>query len=187
MELYERNYMLVRLLVPELRSLRADSYVSAPTIAMDPVDLTGLNPKVPVTARRDIPGGSADAAVHEVLSASIPLELSQLSHERYTTTFNLTYRLSSRSGKPREPDLLIRLYHDARSCEVLSGLVPGLRHEVRRTRDLEDGQRLNRFLNKWLGYCLRQGHSFGPQTETRVAVRKLAIDTGLLISVDSVD
>jgi uncharacterized protein YqiB (DUF1249 family) len=184
MELYEQNYMLVRLLVPELRSLRSDTYVSVPTIAMDS---TGLNPKVPMADRLDDSSEPADDTLQEILSGPIPLELSQLCHERYTTTFNLTYRFTSCSGKPREPDLLIRLYHDARACEVLSGLVPGLRREVRRTRDLAEGPRLNRFLNKWLSYCLRQGHSFGPQTANQPAVRKLAIDAGLLISADSVD
>ncbi len=181
MELYEQNYMLVRLLVPELRSLQADSYVSVTAV------VTGSTGSGPVAAEADLRCETVVPAMDEAMSASIPLELSQLTHEPYTTTFNLTYKFSSCSGKPREPDLLIRLYHDARSCEVLSGLVPGRRYEERRTRELGEGQRLNRFLNKWLGYCLRQGHCFGPQTERRTALRETEVDFSPLISADSVD
>jgi len=90
MELYEKNYMLIRLLVPDLKSLQGSHYVSKPD---------GL----------------------------LPLELSKIEHNRYTTTFKLTYLFSSASRHDREPDLVIRLYHDARTCEVMSGLIPSMR------------------------------------------------------------
>lgn len=115
--------MLIRLLAPELKSLKGDCYISRPD---------GL----------------------------LPLELSGIEHNRYTTTFKLTYLFSSASRHDREPDLVIRLYHDARTCEVMSGLIPSMRTETRRTRDLDNGYRFNRFLHKWVSYCLRQGHSF---------------------------
>ncbi|MFK7855159.1 MAG: DUF1249 domain-containing protein [Granulosicoccus sp.] len=125
MELYEQNYLLMRLLAPELRAMQLGCFRSEVAQAM-------------------------------------PLEISNIVHDRYTTTFNLTYRFSASNlhRSEKEPDLNIRLYHDARSCEVMSGLLPEGRVEVRRTRDLDEGRRLNRFLNKWLSYCLRQGHSF---------------------------
>lgn len=123
MELYENNYMLIRLLVPGLRQYQQMTYVSQP-------------------------------------DKLLPLELSAIEHSRFTTTFKLTYLFSSNSRHDREPDLTIRLYHDARACEVMSGLIPAVRTESRRTRDLDDGYRLNRFLNKWISYCLRQGHGF---------------------------
>jgi uncharacterized protein YqiB (DUF1249 family) len=128
MDLYEQNYLLMRLLAPELRNMDAGNFVSYAKGAM-------------------------------------PLELRDVAHSRYTTTFKLTYRFSSNNQhrKQHEPDLDIRLYHDARSCEVMSGLLPEGRLEIRRTRDLEEGRRLNRFLNKWLSYCLRQGHGFSPE------------------------
>jgi len=130
MELYENNYMLIRLLAPGLKSYRNDSYVSQPD---------GL----------------------------LPLELSAIEHNRYTTTFKLTYlfsaNISNNTRHDREPDLTIRLYHDARTCEVMSGLIPSMKTESRRTRDLDDGYRLNRFLHKWVSYCIHQGHGFEKQ------------------------
>lgn len=126
MELYEQNYLLMRLLAPELGKMQPNVYLS-------------------------------------VVGGAMPLELSDIVHSRFTTTFKLTYRFSRQDKqyrKEREPDLAIRLYHDARSCEVMSGLMPEGRIEPRRTRDLREGYRLNRFLHKWLSYCLRQGHGF---------------------------
>lgn len=125
MELYERNYMLVRVLAPALR------------------EATGTR--------------------LSAVEGELPLEMRDIEHGRYTTTFRLTYRLSSRDAcgrEGREPDLAIRLYHDARTCEVMSGLLPGETGEERRVRDLDEGHRLNRFLNRWLDYCLERGHGF---------------------------
>jgi uncharacterized protein YqiB (DUF1249 family) len=136
MDLYEQNYLLMRLLAPELRHMGTGSFASR------------------------VPG-------------AMVLELSDLAHSRYTSTFRLTYRFSGsgvRGRNDREPDLAIRLYHDARSCEVMSGLMPEGRFEVRRRRDLDEGRRLNRFLYKWLSYCLRQGHSFSNQSDALAAV-----------------
>ncbi len=124
MELYESNYMLIRLLIPSLRQMQGGAYVSQPD---------GL----------------------------LPLEIRDVEHSRYTTTFKLTYRFTATANRQtREPDLSVRLYHDARACEVMSGLLPAQKHVSRRTRDLGDGYRLNRFLQRWVGYCLRQGHRF---------------------------
>ncbi len=136
MDLYEQNYMLMRLLAPDLKSMSRGSFVSR------------------------VPG-------------AMSLELTELEHSRYTSTFRLSYRFarnSLRGRNQREPDLAIRLYHDARTCEVMSGLMPEERIEIRRKRDLEEGRRLNRFLQKWLSYCLHQGHQFGECSEMTEAL-----------------
>ncbi len=135
MELYEQNYILIRILAPELRDMQ--STVDA--------------------GSKDVP------AVHvSRVNGCLDLELSRVVHNKYTTTFNLTYRFTSDARLPREPDLMIRLYHDARTCEVMSGLLQGLKHGPLRRRDLDKGYRINRFLYKWSRYCLNQGHSFAP-------------------------
>lgn len=123
MDLYELNYMLCRVLIPDLRAMEGGVYLS----------------KVP---------------------GCMTLELDEVVNAKYTTTFNLTYRFSSELRHAREPDLMIRLYHDARTCEVMSGLLSSKIDDERRVRDMDDGYRLNRFVGKWLSYCGRQGHSF---------------------------
>lgn len=142
MELYEQNYMLIRLLAPGLRQYQQKTYLSQP-------------------------------------DKLLPLELSAIEHNRFTTTFKLTYLFSSTSRHDREPDLTIRLYHDARTCEVMSGLIPAGRTESRRTRDLDDGYRLNRFLNKWVSYCLRQGHGFATPDRQKAERQRTARLTAL--------
>ncbi|PID59935.1 MAG: hypothetical protein CSB44_12315 [Gammaproteobacteria bacterium] len=130
MELYESNYILLRRLIPNLTALE----------------------------------GGSEQRYLSWRAGAVPLELSAIEHSRYTSSFRLSYRFSSRRQPSREPDLTIRLYHDARSAEVMTGLLPSSRRdargEPRRRRDLGEGMRLNRFFNRWLAYCLRQGHSF---------------------------
>lgn len=148
MELYENNYMLVRLLIPELRQI-ADA-----------------------TAVSDQPGQRV--VYVSTVEGCLDLELSAIEHSKYTTTFNLTYHFSNDLRNPREPDLTIRIYHDARTCEVMSGLLQGMKHGPLRRRDLHEGYRLNRFLSKWLRYCLRQGHGFHSEKYSTKYRRELA-------------
>lgn len=100
---------------------------------------------------------------------ALALELFDIRQDKYTTTFKLTYRFNSVEGHELEPDLTLRLYHDARTCEVLSGLLPGIDEKYsRRTRTLDESYSLNRFLNKWLAYCLRQGHGFSAKSSADI-------------------
>lgn len=79
---------------------------------------------------------------------------------RFTTTINLSYLFSDSNRQLKEPDLTIRIYHDARAAEAMSGLIHGRRHEQRQTRSLAGSWTLNRFLYKWLRYSFYRGHRF---------------------------
>ena len=94
------------------------------------------------------------------IEGCLSLYLSVLEQEKYTTTLNLSYRFREKSPYPKQPDLLIRVYHDANTAEVLSGLVHGQRYVQRETRTLHVSWQSNRFLYKWLRYCLHRGHGF---------------------------
>ena len=127
MELYEKNYMQLRLLVPALK-------------------------KGPITtAISTVPG-------------CLTLYMQVIEQNPYTSTLRLTYRFVSKDSSGNrasfEPDLTIRIYHDARSAEVLSGLLHGQQHVQRITRSLSESWKLNRFLYKWLRYLLYRGHRF---------------------------
>jgi uncharacterized protein len=100
-----------------------------------------------------------------VVAGSPALELSVREQCRYTTTLGMTYLFGDGSTPVRDPELEIRVYHDARlaeACSVPAGANhPGLRRlaaSVPRDR----GQRwsCNMLLNKWLEYCAGSGHRF---------------------------
>lgn len=114
--------------------------------------------KIGASAVSTVPGG-------------MDLHYACLERSKYTTVFSLTYKFET-----LEPNLEIRVYHDARVAEVLASNVQSegaywwdRRHKVSslfRTdlHNLQTKWRLNRFLHKWLHYCLKQGHMFVPQT-----------------------
>jgi uncharacterized protein YqiB (DUF1249 family) len=101
------------------------------------------------------------------VEGALDLHLRILERARYTTTLTLTYYLQDTHdyGFVPNPNLKIRVYHDARQAEVLSRNprqtelhihTPGLGMDT----ELVLRWRLNRFLYKWLGYCRHQGHGF---------------------------
>lgn len=112
-------------------------------------------PHEPLTLRSQITGG-------------LPLYLHLLQRHRYTTDLVLTYRFAQPTGWRAEPNLGIRIYHDARQAEVMSAC---LRHssafDAAHCNELSQRWRVNRFLWKWLNYCLYQGHHFPSQTVYR--------------------
>lgn len=107
-------------------------------------------------------GGQVVSRVHGALD----LHLIVLERSRYTTTLALTYELMGECGElTADPNLVVRMYHDARQAEVLSRSSRREGGEIsiealRGHSALSAKWRLNRFLFKWLGYCLHQGHRF---------------------------
>jgi uncharacterized protein len=93
------------------------------------------------------------------------LHFEVVEHAPYTSMVRLTYRFEDASGMLDDPDLELRVYHDARLAEV-SGCGRWVRHEslehVRAGIPAQLGERWlrNMLLNKWLDYCLERGHGF---------------------------
>jgi uncharacterized protein len=104
-----------------------------------------------------------------------PLHLSVDERSRYTTTMTLTYIFEdSQQGRIADPDLQIRIYHDARLAEVQScarwhrhSLLEALRSDL--ARALGDRWLRNVMLNKWLDYCVERGHRFAPAVQSITA------------------
>ena len=131
MDLYERNYIQIRRLLP----------------VMPPAAAVRIS---------QTPGG-------------LDLHLRIVERCRYTSELILTYQFGGEDGSPiAEPDLRIRVYHDARQAEAMTA---HLRHDSVFSSDFSDAGRkdraglyrrwrINRFLYKWLSYCLRRGHCF---------------------------
>ena len=93
----------------------------------------------------------------------LPLYMHLQEQSPYTSTLRLTYRFVEPSGSVArsfaEPDLMLRVYHDARTAEVVSGLMHGQQRVERKTRGLDSSWHLNRFLYKWLKYLRYRGHN----------------------------
>jgi len=131
MELYEQNYVLMRLLVPDLKSAELQTRVSK-------------------------------------VDGCLPLYMQLIEKTPYTSTLRLTYRFIEADGQrmraQAEPNMMLRVYHDARTAEVISGHIHGQQHVQRKTRGLDGSWRLNRFLYKWLRYLRHCGHLLSDET-----------------------
>jgi uncharacterized protein YqiB (DUF1249 family) len=98
------------------------------------------------------------------IGGALTLYLEVIERFRYTTELSLTYRFCKATVTVAEPDLRIKVYHDARLAEVMSAHLRNW--PIYRTNDEEGKTQLasrwhvNRFLYKWLNYCLYQGHRF---------------------------
>ncbi len=94
------------------------------------------------------------------------LYLDVLEATRYTTTFRLTYFLDSDEGMVADPDLRLRLYHDAGQLEAMA-CADQHHHAALRQFTTLPGSELqqrwarNMMLNKWLEYCADREHDFG--------------------------
>jgi len=93
------------------------------------------------------------------------LHFEVLEHAPYTSMLRLTYLFEEPGSLVADPDLEVRVYHDARLAEA-SGCGRWIRHasleHVRAGIPAQLGERWlrNMMLNKWLDYCLERGHAF---------------------------
>ena len=128
----------------------------------------------------------------DVVISKIPsvldLHLHVVERNKFTTTLNLTYYFSDEQGCFPAPDMRVRMYHDAQVGEVIAcGRRRGVRHaeynRMYHTYSLVEKWYMNRFLQKWLGYCLMQGHRFVPGRVVEPAASEAATQSdGLLIA-----
>ncbi len=73
-----------------------------------------------------------------------------------------------------DPDLTLRLYRDAQLAEAIYCDARSRYASLAGVPDIDDAVLdsqwpRNLLLNKWLAYCLAQGHSFGGANRPRVA------------------
>ena len=96
------------------------------------------------------------------VAGALDLYLTVHEQQRYTTTLSLTYWF----GDELQSNAGIVVYHDVHAAELVSFSRRRRRRSSVRTwrrrpmPDLERKWHTNRFLQKWLGFCHRQGHLF---------------------------
>jgi len=110
-------------------------------------------------------GIAPDLKVADQMISVVPghedLYLSVTQRCRYTTMLRLTYQFAAEGRILFEPDLHLKMYHDARVVEVQQ-FTSRAHGPMYLAELIEQKWRMNRFLFKWLGYCLYQGHYFQP-------------------------
>jgi uncharacterized protein YqiB (DUF1249 family) len=103
----------------------------------------------------------------EVVSSSArdcDVHLTRVKREPYTTTLRLTYWFKESDGTLLpDPDLTLRVYHDARLVEAVTGREQHRHHKLREIAlpadsELDRRWRINMMLNKWLDYLIDVGH-----------------------------
>jgi uncharacterized protein YqiB (DUF1249 family) len=97
---------------------------------------------------------------------SLDLHLEIIERCKYTTTLHLTYYFPVGGGETlSDPGLTLKMYHDAEQAEALACLKTGfmpVEHSIENKEPYLDCRwESNMFVEKWLRYCLNQGHAFG--------------------------
>ena len=104
------------------------------------------------------------------VSDNLALHASVQDVQRYTTTFRMTYWFDVDGERVADPDLEVRVYHDARLAEAMR-CYSTPHSDVLKGFDVDAGSELQRrwtrntMLNKWLEYCVDLGHQFEPANE----------------------
>ncbi|HEU4619855.1 MAG TPA: DUF1249 domain-containing protein [Gammaproteobacteria bacterium] len=138
-----------------LMTLYESNYIKLTTL-IEP--LAALHPKRP---RPAVSSSTDDCDLH----------LEPVAMERYTTTVKLTYWFDDAGERVADPDLTVRVYHDARLAEAVHGADTPHHHEKLQelasqvwggvhSLELDRRWRNNMMLNKWLDYLLDMGHGF---------------------------
>ncbi len=136
MDLYDKNYLRLQQLIPDLQALPSPGVTQVP--------------------------GHPDL-YFEFIEAS-----------RFTSSFRLTYLFEyEQEGHTlyiRDPDLTLRVYHDARVVEAIScqlrGFMPLSPEQLAQVGHLECRWDSNLFLQKWLEYLLDSGYLLIPARVT---------------------
>jgi uncharacterized protein len=106
-------------------------------------------------------------SMRSVVAGEPALELSVVEQCRYTTTLGMSYLFEDVDGQVRDPELEIRVYHDARLAEARATSAVPAHPQLRRLsaglpRESDRRWSRNMLLNKWLEYCAGTGHRFAP-------------------------
>jgi hypothetical protein len=106
-----------------------------------------------------------DLAVADEMISTVPghqdLYLSITRRCKYTTMLRMTYQFGKFGQTLFEPDLHLKICHDARVVEVQQ-FQSRTHGPLNLPKMIHQKWKMNRFLYKWLGYCLHQGHYFHP-------------------------
>ena len=157
-------------------TMLADSLI-APQCIYRPGSFTGLmtlyesNYLRLLTLLPDVASFSGERV--SVTDGDCDLHLRMLKRERYTTTLSMTYWFAEEGECVADPDLVVRVYHDAKLVEAMESCAEHrhrlLRQIARASIELDRRWARNMMLNKWLDYLADMGHCLHSHTDRSVA------------------
>ena len=91
------------------------------------------------------------------------LYLNLVERHAYTTTVKLTYLFAEPTGTIADPDLTVRIYHDARLVEAMDSCAEHRHSKLQEIAsqhcsELDRRWSRNMMLNKWLDFLIDMGH-----------------------------
>lgn len=109
-----------------------------------------------------------------VVHGSLDLHLQVLERCKYTTSLRLTYYFPVDDEHVADPDLTIKIYHDACQAEAIAcldkGFMPVEHHAGNKKPFIDCRWESNLFVEKWLRYSIDQGHIFSQERFDKGAV-----------------
>jgi len=106
------------------------------------------------------------------VAGSLDLHLEVLERCKYTTSLRLTYYFPVNDDEHvADPDLTIKIYHDACQAEAMAcrdkGFMPVEHHSGNKQPFIDCRWESNLFVEKWLRYSIDQGHIFSQERYDR--------------------
>jgi len=98
------------------------------------------------------------------------LYLSVTERCKFTTMLRLTYCFKRQGKVTHQPDMQLKIYHDAKIVEVLDHL-DQKQQRIFSTDSISRKWNMNRFLFKWLLFCTSQKHYFHPVSNMKKRVK----------------
>lgn len=109
------------------------------------------------------------------VAGCLDLHVRVIEQSKYTSLISLSYVFDRNNQQVLEPDLKIRVYHDVTMAEVLSGELHHGQLKLENLPETAISERwhLNRFLYKWLGFCLHIGHQISAKSSSDKLIHQI--------------
>lgn len=162
----DANYIRLLKLVPHLRAYRDRSFDSLEDLGekMYSAGATGevVNANEP---EKQLEGLCREFYIGDAQGqdAKVTVEIKIVEAFKYTSTLEITQRPVLKRWMTN-PSMLVRVYHDANTAEVLSyqghrNLKPRYKQPNPKMYHADEKMQVNRFLGEWLSHCLNVGRS----------------------------
>ncbi|NKB34777.1 MAG: DUF1249 domain-containing protein [Pseudomonadales bacterium] len=159
----DANYIRLLKLVPQLQAYRTKSFDEYAQASCE--NLTHKLPHKSDEPEKVLEGLVTDFCIADLENSNekVTVEIKILEAFKYTTTLEIVQRPEFKKWMTN-PSLLVRVYHDASTAEVVSyqghrNLKPRYTQPNPKMYHTDEKMQVNSFLGEWLTHCLKVGRS----------------------------